>query len=650
MGIEKMSLVHIVGTLDSLDTVLERCCQSGVFHAEQPGRMARQMGFAPLREENPYTDTFQMAAELLDSFALEPGYHDDAALDMEPEEIRDYLKSLREELAAIRGHKSSLSDRLTDHRQALAQVRHLDGLDIRFTDLMASKNSTVRFGKLPADSFLKLDYFSDRDFFFFDFDHDEDYYWGFYLAPNTEIEKIDQIFASLYFERIDISEYAHETPQDAIDALETQIRIEEEAIRHREEELERLKEENQERLYQIYTRLKTRNDTFSYRRYAAGSGKRFSLEGFVPTREVSAFTARFDDLEQVMCEQEPVRPDMRVEPPVKLRTNRFFRPFEMFVTMYGLPGYYDFNPTSFIGFLYVLLFGIMFGDFGQGICVILAGLVMWKWRKMALGRCLMRCGIFSMLFGFLYGSCFGVEGCFAPVFEAVGLGDIFPLDVLDSGTSTMLLILSLCVGFLIIVAAIVINIVTGLKKKDYGKAIFSSNGIAGLVFYVGIILAAALMLLLNVNLFHPVFIAVVVVLPLVLIFFHEPLGRWLESRRQKAAREEEKFSAVDAVFEMIDVLLSYCTNTLSFLRVGGFILSHAALMLVVMTFAHMAGTIGSPIVAVFGNVFVMALEGLIVGIQVLRLIYYETFSRFYESSGKPFEPLRIRYQKDAEQS
>ena len=650
MGIEKMSLVHLVGTLDSLDTVLVRCCQSGVFHAEQPGRMARKMGFTPLREENPYTDTLQLVTEIMDSLSLEPDYQDDTSLSMGPEEIREYLKNVREELMAVRKHRTELKNRLTDHRQALAQVRHLDGLNIRFTDLLNSQNSTVRFGKLPVDSFVKLDYFFYRSFFFFDFDHDDDYYWGFYLAPNTEIEQIDQMFASLYFERIDISEYAHETPQEAIAALETQIQVEEEAIRHRDEEIEQVRADNRERLYQIYTRIKTESDTFAYRRYAACSGKRFSLEGFVPTREVDGFTARFDDLEQVLCEVEPVRHDMQLDPPVKLRTNRFFKPFEMFVTMYGLPGYYDFNPTSFIGFLYVLLFGIMFGDFGQGVCVILAGIVMWKWRKMVLGQCLMRCGIASMLFGFLYGSCFGVEGCFRPVFNALGLGGIFPLDVLDSNTSTTLLILSLCVGFLIIVAAIVINIVTGLRKKEYGKALFSSNGIAGLVFYVGIIFAAALMLLLNVNLFHPVFIAVVVVLPLLLIFFHEPLGRWMENRRKKSQEKEtEKFSAVDAIFEMIDVLLSYCTNTLSFLRVGGFILSHAALMLVVMTFAHMAGTVGSPIVAVFGNVFVMALEGLIVGIQVLRLIYYETFSRFYESSGRPFEPLQLRYRKDAGQ-
>ena len=647
MAIEKMSLVHIVGAIQSLDTTLVRCCNSGVFHVELPGKTAAGRGFAPIREENPYGDILQAVTDVMSELSLETKYYDYTSLSMKKEEVPVYLGRLKEELLGIKQHKTELKDRLTDHKQALAQVRHLDGLNIRFTDLINSQNSTTRFGKLPVDSYLKLDYFSNRSFFFFDFDHDEDYYWGFYLAANTEIEDIDQLFASLYFETIDISEYAHETPQLAIEALQTQIQIEEEAIRRCDGQVDAIREREAKTVDEIYAKAKMLHDTFSYRRYATSSGNRFYLEGFVPTRKVKEFTALFDDLDHVLCEQEQVRPEMKVEPPVQLRTNRFFKPFEMFITMYGLPGYYDFNPTSFVGFIYVLLFGMMFGDFGQGICVILFGLLIWKWKKMVLGQALMRCGIASMFFGLLYGSFFGIEGSFKPLFEAVGLGDIFPLDVLDSNTSTMLLIISLAIGVVIVVAAMLINIVTGLRKKDYGKALFSSNGIAGLLFYCGIVGAAALLVLFKVNVFNPVFILLVIVLPLVLIFFHEPLGEKVKNRRRKNA-EKEKFSVVDASFEIFDVLLSYCTNTLSFLRVGGFVLSHAALMLVVMTFAHMAGSFGSPIVIVLGNAFVMALEGLIVGIQVLRLVYYETFSRFYESKGKPYHPVKINYSTEEE--
>ena len=39
----------------------------------------------------------------------------------------------------------------------------------------------------------------------------------------------------------------------------------------------------------------------------------------------------------------------------------------------------------------------------------------------------------------------------------------------------------------------------------------------------------------------------------------------------------------------------------------------------------------------------MALEGLIAGIQVLRLEFYEMFSRFFDGDGKEYEPVVISY-------
>ena len=99
-------------------------------------------------------------------------------------------------------------------------------------------------------------------------------------------------------------------------------------------------------------------------------------------------------------------------------------------------------------------------------------------------------------------------------------------------------------------------------------------------------------------------------------------------------------------FELFENVLSYITNTVSFLRVGGFVLSHAGMMAVVLTLMEMIGGVGSPIIFVVGNLFVMAMEGLIVGIQVLRLEFYEIFSRFYEGNGKEFRPAVVTYKVD----
>ena len=112
------------------------------------------------------------------------------------------------------------------------------------------------------------------------------------------------------------------------------------------------------------------------------------------------------------------------------------------------------------------------------------------------------------------------------------------------------------------------------------------------------------------------------------------------SFKKEILPEQKGMFFVQSFFELFEVLLSYLSNTLSFLRIGAFAVSHAAMMEVVLMLAG-ATNGGSPnwIVVVLGNIFVCAMEGLIVGIQVLRLEYYEIFSRFYAGNGREFKPF-----------
>ena len=99
------------------------------------------------------------------------------------------------------------------------------------------------------------------------------------------------------------------------------------------------------------------------------------------------------------------------------------------------------------------------------------------------------------------------------------------------------------------------------------------------------------------------------------------------------------------LFRSIEVLLGYVTNTMSFLRVGAFVLVHAGMMNVVFVLAESVGNPGSVgfiAIVVVGNIIVTVLEALLVSIQVLRLEYYEMFSRFYSGEGRPFEPVKIK--------
>lgn len=641
MSIEKMCLVNLIGNMSYLDETLLRCVECELLHPENIDTTSNKSKFSSISEQNPYVEPLNRTEEILDIFKIPKTYYDYSSIKIKDEDISKHVNQLHTSVFDKYRELSLLSGDIDLKQKSIQLVKHMMGLDAKIDDVFKSNYACARFGRLPTESFVKLDYFKNKNFYFIVLDKEEDYCWGVYFMPSKDESEIDEIFKSLYFESYEIPGYIHDKPEIAIKNISEKIRNTKISFQNTEVEVNKIKHNNEEELKALYSKLKMLHDTFNYRKYAVVHKENFRIEGFVPLTDLDKFISKFDDL-PVIVENLPVDADSRLTPPVKLKTCWLFKPFEMFVETYGLPRYGDINPSSYIGLIYSILFGIMFGDFGQGICVIAAGVLLWKLKDMALGLILTRCGIFSMIFGLMYGSCFGFEHCFAPIWKAVGLGGIFPLDVLNGQTSMILLVCSLGIGIVIILSAMIINIYLGFKKGDLKSAIFSHNGLAGFLMYGGVVFAAILLLALEVNLFNPVFLIMVVAIPLLCIFFSIPLGKLVSKRKKK---DEEKFSIVEAIFEMIEVLMSYCTNTLSFLRVSGFILTHAALMLVVMKFSHMAGSFGSPIVIVVGNIFVMLLEGLIAGIQVLRLIYYETFSRFYVGEGKPFNPIKVAFEK-----
>lgn len=642
MSIEKMSLINIMGSMNSLDRVLELCCKTEIFHPEMAAGSSGEKGFHSIQEENPYSPLLQRLTDAFHTLSIPAVYSDYGSISMDVADLRETVRNIWCDATEASKHSEELKNQIAMHEQVLAQVNHLQGMNINLEDISRSKYSVAKFGKLPKDSYLKLSYFEKKNFFFFDFDHDDDYYWGVYFAPEESAEEIEELFASLYFEEIKLPDYAHGTPQSAAHEIEEQLKKEREELEIVHGQLKELGEGKREEFQKLYSYLKMKNDTFSYRRYAVTAYRQFHLEGFVPKSQVDEFINLFQDMEDVICEVQPEDADARLRPPVKLRTNWFFKPFEMYVTMYGLPDYYDMNPTSFIGFIYVLLFGMMFGDLGQGLVLAIGGYLFWRFKKMQLGAIVSRCGISSMVFGTIYGSVFGFENLLDPMFRALGFAEK-PIDVFKPETTNMLLISVVGIGVIVVASSIIMNIYLGLRKKNYESAVFSNNGIAGLVLYLGTILAAVLMLVSGINLFNPLFILLVIVLPLVLMALKEPLARLCEHKHGFKPEGGVGGFIMQTFFELFEMMLSYITNTLSFLRVGGFVLSHAGMMSVVMTLAGMVGTAGSPIVVVIGNVFVMVLEGLLVGIQVLRLVFYETFSRFYEGDGKPYVPAKVEY-------
>lgn len=647
MAIEKMSLINLIGNMDDLDQTLLVCLRSGYFHPEMAIHTTEPShGFKILEGENLWTPVLSSLRHLASD--LEIDLHE---TDFDPdrfnlETVTSFVEGLEGHSTELAEQKRSIKENILQHEQALIQLKHLEGLNISFDDIFACQYVKSRFGRLPKDSFAKLAYYDDRKFFFFPFDHDAEYYWGVYFAPATKAGSIDDIFASLYFERIYIPDYAHGTPEQAYKNLTDVIESEKKKLAEVQSQIDALKKKSENEFLAHYCAAAFWHKVYDMRKYVAVLNNRFYVVGFVPAAQCESFRKEMDVIESVSFVSKPHDADPSVPAPVKLKNNRFTKPFEMFVNMYSLPSYKDIDPTSLVAITYTLLFGIMFGDLGQGLLLALAGLIFYKWKKMNLGRIMIRIGFSSAFFGLVYGSVFGYEHLLDPMYKALfGLHEK-PVEVFNTNTTNMLLMLAIFIGVTLIAVSICINIYLGFRDKDYERAVFGHNGIAGLVFYLGAVFAVSDMMLLNTGIVGLPYILLVLVLPLLLIFFKHAITAVLFHKGKPFPNGIGEF-IIENFFELFEYVLSYLSNSMSFLRVGGFILSHAGMMAVVMSLAEMVGAGAGPVVVVIGNLFVMCLEGLIVGIQVLRLEFYEIFSRNFEGNGKPYEPAVVDYTQNA---
>ena len=205
------------------------------------------------------------------------------------------------------------------------------------------------------------------------------------------------------------------------------------------------------------------------------------------------------------------------------------------------------------------------------------------------------------------------------------------------GQLNTVFIVAIAFGMGIILLSMIFQIINSLRAHDLENAWFSPNGVAGLIFYGSVVLAIVLFMTGH-KMPANILLAVLFGVPVLMMVFKEPLAKKLEKRTGKTEGGKVMFF-VQAFFELFETMLSYFSNTLSFVRIGAFAVSHAAMMEVVLMLGG-ATQNSSPnwIVIVAGNIFVCLMEGLVVGIQVLRLEYYEMFSRFYKGSGREFKP------------
>jgi len=633
--IAKMQHISISGHISGMNHVISNYLSRYDIELEHTDTRGLMTPFSTL---NPYAATLQKAETLAEHAGNIPLVYLPLPEADAVNIVEDAYKAYESRSKELRG----LQERLATTREYIRKLENFTEIDACIVEIENFWHIHHRFGRLPATHFLQYEKFlADSDHIIFvAAKRDKDFVWGVYFTPAMHAEAVDATFASLKFEPIAISaaidEYTGNTSWSEYENCTggTPHAI----IRHWQSTHTQLQNEistlsrnilngtvnRPQRLAIACRQVKNLYSAFDVKKFAniSPGGSMFTFSGWMTEKDAQQLEAEIDGDNLTLFSYNDT-PD--VTPPTLLTNPPVVRQFEFFTGLYGLPANGEIDPTPILAITYTLLFGLMFGDVGHGAALVILGLfIRHRWR-VPLGGIMATAGASAIVFGFLYGSIFGFEDILPALWRrpAENIG----------GT----LMFAVWLGVGLIVLSMLLNMYVSFKRRRVCELLFGANGVAGLVFYGAVLLIAVRVFVQGLPITGVV--VSVAVFPLVFVAFRHPLERFMAGKNPIGNGVGE--FAFGTVIELFETLLTYITNTISFVRVGAFAVSHAGMMHVVLQLSQ--GAAGRNwVILILGNVLVLVIEGLLVGIQVLRLDFYEIFSRFYTGGGRRFAPNRIR--------
>jgi len=301
------------------------------------------------------------------------------------------------------------------------------------------------------------------------------------------------------------------------------------------------------------------------------------------------------------------------------------------------------------------MFGLMFADVGQGLLLVLLGLLgghrlkgiesKQGWRNLL--WLIAWCGLSSVVFGILFGSCFGFSWFPAVWFNFHGIvsghsgGNSFVKDIFD------ILAITIYFGIGVIYVGLLFNWMNLIRMRQWLELFFSKGGMMGGWMYAGGIYSAHYILAHQYKeLPSGAELFLLAGLPALLLLIKEPYHHFRHAPGPSDEGGGGVFTFLNFVMkwivELLEIFSGYLSNTLSFMRVAGLGIAHVCLMISFSAMADMTSGIFSVLILVLGNILVIGLEGLTTGIQALRLNYYEFFTKFFHGTGKLHTPISLR--------
>lgn len=650
MAIAAMKKFQIVGMKKEIDLISSEIINCS--NIELIDKKRENFNFKLHFSENPYKKHVDQLFEIMSTLNIKADKSKTVMLkcytkskdtgllsceDLNISKISKYIKPIQKRIKRLQ----ELEKRLDKEEHRLKNLKHhiylMRNMDIELDELRELSYISLIFGSINVDDYERLiENINDMSILILEVTRDEDRVWFFTFSKKDNQEKAMNILKSAYFEEIKLPLRVKGEPREILkrsehrlerlEIIREQIKLEYKKIAHRASE----------QLKEYYHKLKYLNKVKEIgNNYYNEAEYLFVTSGWIIAGQENSFANRISKkYPNVIYSSELVMRDTEDKPPTVIENPVWIKPFESLVKLYGIPAYNEMDPSIFLAVSYIIMFGMMFGDLGQGFIFALLGWLIYteklKITKQENSYLFIGLGISSMFFGILYGSVFTLE-------------DILPALLIRPMENIMVLLgVTVILGIVLLIITMSFNLVNSYRERDIEEGIFSRNGLSGLFFYL-FTLSSVASILIRGSLLLPTGVTIVLlILPLLLIFFKEPLSSMLKGRGWKIEGNSSEYF-MESFFELFDTLLGYMSNTISFVRIGAFTLNHVGLsMAVVILSEMMRNNIGSFLILLIGNLVIMGLEGLVVGIQILRLEFFELFGKFYHGDGKELDPVRIK--------
>ncbi|MCD6239949.1 V-type ATP synthase subunit I [Candidatus Bathyarchaeota archaeon] len=648
---ERVSETSIICLKKDVDQALEILSDFGEFHIEKVGEKSKPERYEQLIRQmeeiirNLTSLTSQLKIErtgLLDIFKAE----EETRVEITVENWQSLVKSVEKEASNLKREADSILASIRNLDSKLSELQHLQHIFALLSqfkiDLEALEElhfiytvvATVPSRHIPELEKAMANYPS----IFYHRPITKHKEFIFIASPSKYEEEIEKVIKTHHAEAFQIP---HEMPKKSAEALKrVNLRLEK-TIQKKNEALKSLEEFTKKNKLRILALKETTQNILIMLKAKQSSLETEQLtviKGYVPERELNKLKREmYEKLEKrVLVIEKRLTPSE--DPPTLVKNPSFIKPFEMITKLYGTPHYDELDPTPLIAITFPLIFGLMFGDLGHGLILLIIGTSLGLLIKRNEGLrnfawILAACGIGAIFAGLLFGEFFG-KHIFPPLWFS-------PFEDV-----TKFLILSIFIGIIQILSGFIIDFINFILKGEVIDAFATS--LPKLLFYVG-----SIYLIINYQLNFGAWLEGPILFPLIpfifLIFGKPIIRKILKFLNRPIAHSEEHYSLLERFFESSDLVTRLLSNTMSYARILALLMAHWALLLVTYTIADMVastptlGTAISYLIIVGGNIFVIGFEGLIVFIHTLRLHFYEWFSKFYQGTGIEFSPFRQNF-------